>query len=188
MNRLVDELHNPYKSRHIVSSNNVGESKIIENVSVLSEINIVVKDTSTDSSPSKIASVIENTSIDSCLSPSSLDEVHISPEDNSDHSDGVVAFMDSTPITDKIYVHENNQDGQENEVEFMVITPSVSSSSESLKFLALLHQVSFIVSSFSECLEFSHFLQISVCPSKVITSSVCLNCVLGNPCLSFPYI
>jgi len=163
----VDKLH---KVDILCLVNDTSESKIIENVSVLSEItSIIIEDTSIESCPFKIASVIKTTSIGYCFSPSSLDEVHISPEDNSDHSDGVVAFMDSTPITDKIYVHENNQDGQENEVEFMVITPSVSSSSESLKFLALLHHVSFVVSSFSECLEFSHFLQISICPSKVIT-------------------
>jgi len=98
MNRLVDELHNPYKSRHIVSSNVVGESKIIEDVSVLSEINILVEDISIDSSPSKLASVVKNTSIDSCLSPSSLDEVHISPEDNNDQSNVIDAFMESSTL------------------------------------------------------------------------------------------
>ena len=51
----------------------------------------------------------------------------------------------SIPKIDEIYVHED-QDNQENEVESMVTTSSVLSSSESLKFLAILHQVSSDVS------------------------------------------
>ena len=124
---------------------------------------LVLEDTSIDSYP-EIDSFVENTSIDSCLLHSGLDEVYISPEDTSDISDVVDALMESnTFITDEINVHEDNQGSQGNEVESLVATPSVSFSSESLKFLVMLHQVSFGVSSFSECLEFSpEFLQISV--------------------------
>ena len=110
MNHLVNELHNPHKSQHIASSIDIGESKIFEDVSVLFAITSV-EDTSIDSCPSKIASVIMNISIDSFLSPSSLDEVYISLEDASNISDVVGAYMESsTPITDEIYVHEDNQD------------------------------------------------------------------------------
>jgi len=110
MNHLVNELHNPHKSQHIASSIDIGESKIFEDVSVLFAITSV-EDTSIDSCPSKIASVIKNISIDSFLSPSSLDEVYISLEDASNISDVVGAYMESsTPITDEIYVHEDNQD------------------------------------------------------------------------------
>ena len=93
----MDKLH---KVDILCLVNDTSESKIIENVSILSEINIVVEETSIDSSPSKIASVIKNTPIDSCLSPSSLDEVHISPEDNSDQSNVVDAFMESSTLID----------------------------------------------------------------------------------------
>jgi len=62
---------------------------------------------------------------------------------------------------------------RKNEVESMVATPSVSSYSESLTFLTMLHQVSSGVLTFSECLDFSlEFLQICVCPSKVIPLAV----------------
>jgi len=76
MNRLVYDLHNPHKSRQIVSSNDVGESRIIENVSVLSKITSIVKNISIDSS-FKIASVVEDTSIVSYVLSSSLDEVYV---------------------------------------------------------------------------------------------------------------
>jgi len=124
---------------------------------------LVLEDTSIDSYP-EIDSVVDNTSIDPCLLHLGLDEVYISPEDTNDISDVVDALMESnTFITDEINVHEDNQGSQGNEVESLVATPSVSFSSESLKFLIMLHQVSFGVSSFSECLEFSpEFLQISV--------------------------
>jgi len=79
MNRLVDELYNHHKSW---SSIDVGESRIVEDVSIPSEIASIVEDTSIDSCPFKIASVIQNTSIDSCLSLSSLDEVHVSLGDS----------------------------------------------------------------------------------------------------------
>jgi len=109
MNRLVNELHNPHKSRQIVSSNDVGEARIVENVSVLSKITSVVEDTSIDSCPSDISRVIENTSVDFCLLPSSLDEFHVSPEDTSDTSNIVDALMESsTLITDEINIHEDN--------------------------------------------------------------------------------
>ena len=45
MDCLVDELHN-LKSRHIVSSNYVGKSRILEDVSVLFENTSIVNDTS----------------------------------------------------------------------------------------------------------------------------------------------
>ena len=70
-----------------MSSNDVGESRIVENVSVLFKIN----------------SVIEDTYIVSCMLPSSLDEIHVSPKDITDTSDVVDALMESSaPITDEI--------------------------------------------------------------------------------------
>ena len=73
MNRPVDELHKHHKSW---SSNDVCESKIVEDVSVPSEIASISEDISIDSYPFKIANVVKNTSIES--SPPSLDEVHVS--------------------------------------------------------------------------------------------------------------
>ena len=108
MNCLVDELHNPHKNRHIVSSKDVGESQIFEDVNVLSKIS-VVEDASIDFCPSKIASVIKTISIDSCLSPSSLDEIHVSLKDTTNPSDVVDALMEfSTSITNEINIHEDN--------------------------------------------------------------------------------
>jgi len=87
----------------------VGESWIIENVSILSKIISVVEDTSSDSCPSEIASGVENTSVVSCLLPSSLDGVHVSLADTTDASDIVNVLMEySIPITDKINVQEDN--------------------------------------------------------------------------------
>ena len=55
--------------------------------------------------PFEIASVVENTSIDSCPSPSSLDEAFVSPEDTSDTSDVANASVESsTPMPDDITV------------------------------------------------------------------------------------
>ena len=155
-----------------MSSNDVGESRIVENVSV----------------HFKIAIVVENTTIDSCVLPSSLDEVHVSLEDSTDTSDVVDALTESsTPITDEINVHEDNHNSQETGVESIVGIPSVSSSSESLKFLAMLHKVNSGV-SFSGCLDFfPEFLHICVVPNNVIPLPVS---EVGprKPCLSFPYL
>jgi len=156
-----------------VSSNDVGESRIVENVSVLF----------------KIAIVVENTTIDSCVLPSSLDEVHVSLEDSTDTSDVVDALTESsTPITDEINVHEDNHNSQETGVESIVGIPSVSSPSESLKFLVMLHKVNSGV-SFSGCLDFFHeFLHICVVPNNVIPLPVSEVCPPRKPCLSFPYL
>ena len=106
--------------------------------------------------------------------PSSLDEVHISPENTTDTSDVIDALMESSaPITDEINVHEENYNSQETNFESIIVTLSVSSPSESLEFLVMLHKVNFGVSSFSGCLDFSHeFLQISVVPKNVIPLAV----------------
>ena len=84
-----------------------------------------VEDISIDSCPSEIASVVENTSIDSCLLPSSLDEVHIFPENTTDTSDVVdVLIESSTPITDEINVRGDNhfsQETEETKVESIVV-------------------------------------------------------------------
>ena len=69
--------------------------------------------------------------------------------------DIVDALVDSsTPTPDGTYIHEENQDSQETGIESIIATPSMSSSSESLEFLVMLHQVSSCVSSFNRCLEF----------------------------------
>ena len=55
----------------------------------------------------------------------------------------------------------------------IVVTPSVSSSSESLEFLVMLHKINFGVSFFSGCLNFSpQFLQISVVPYNDIPLAI----------------
>jgi len=96
-----------------------------------------------------------------------------------------VLVESSTPTPDEIYIHEENQVSQETYVESILI---VSSSSQSLQFLNMVHQVSFGVSSFSGCLEFSpKFLQISVSPNNVIPLAVFKLC-LPNLCLSFPHL
>ena len=135
VNRLVDDLHNPHKSRQIVS-NNDSESRIAENVCVLSKITSVVEDVHVHS---KISSVIEDTSID--LYPPILNDIPMSSVGISDVMD---ASMDSsTPTPDEIYIHKKNQKSQEIEVESILI---VFSSSQSLEFLAMVHQVSSDVS------------------------------------------
>ena len=59
--------------------------------------------------PFKIVSVVEDTSIDSCPSPSSLNEVFVSPQDTSDISDVVDALVESnTPMPDDIIVQKIN--------------------------------------------------------------------------------
>ena len=75
--------------------------------------------------------------------------------------------MDFSTLTpDEIYIHEENQESQETEV-------VVFSSSHSLEFLTMVHQVSSGVSSFSGYLEFSlEFLKIFVSHSNVIPLGV----------------
>ena len=54
-----------------------------------------------------------------------------------------------------------------------MITPSVFSSSESLKFFAMVHWVTLSISSLSKCLKFfPEFLQISIGPNDVISLMV----------------
>ena len=156
MNCLVDKLHNPHKSRHIVSSNDASESKIFEEVNVLFEITCVENTLIIFCPYKKIVNVIKNISIDSCLSPSSLDEGHVSLKDTTDTSDVVDALMESSaPITNEINIHDDNHYSEETKVESILVIHSVSSSSESLEFLVMLHKVNYEVSSFSECLDFS---------------------------------
>jgi len=58
-------------------------------------------------------------------------------------------------------------------VSSIVVTPSIFSSSGSLEFFTMVHQVSPSVSSFSECLElFSEFLQTFVGPRDIISFAV----------------
>ena len=58
-------------------------------------------------------------------------------------------------------------------VEFIVITPSISSSSELLESFAMVHKITPSISSFSACLEFvPEFLHIFVSPSDVISLAV----------------
>ena len=97
-----------------------------------------------------------------------------------------VLVESSTPTPDEIYIHEENQVSQETYVESILI---VSSSSQSLQFLTMVHQVSFGVSSFSGCLEFSldffiRFLRFLV----MVYHYQCMKYVLENSCLFFPYI
>jgi len=67
-----------------------------------------------------------------------------------------------------------------------VVTPSVSSSKESLESFAMVHQVTHSVSSFSECLKkILSFLHISVSPNDVISLAVFDVRPLENPYISF---
>jgi len=118
-----------------VPSDNIDDSKVIKDVHFHFEI----------------SSVMEHAPIDSCLPI--LNEIHVSSASTIDIVD---AFGDtSTPTPDETYIHEENQESQETEIESIITTPSMSSSSESLEFLAMLYQVSSAISSFNRCLEFS---------------------------------
>ena len=122
-------------------SDDVDDSKVVEDVHVYSES----------------FSTIQDTSIDPC--PPILNEILMSSTGTSDIVD---ALVDSnTLIPNEIYIHEKNQESQEIEIESIIATPSMSSFNELLEFLAMLHQISPGVSSFSGCLKFSpKFLQI----------------------------
>jgi len=104
-----------------VSTDNVDDSKVVEDVHV----------------PSKFTSVIDDASADSC--PSIFDEVHVSFEGTSDVMNALMES--STSIAEETYVYEDDQKSQEIDIESIVATPNMSSSSKSVEFLAMLHQV-----------------------------------------------
>ena len=84
---------------------------------------------------------------------------HVSSASTSD----VDALVDSsTPRPDDVYIHEANQESQETKIEFIITTPNVSSSNESLKFLLcyikLVLSFSLLVSVWSSLMRFSRFL------------------------------
>jgi len=136
-----------------VPSDDVDNSKVVDDVHVHSEI----------------SSIIEDTSIDPCLPI--LNEIPMSSESTTDVVDALVES--NAHITDETYVYKDDQESQETEIGSIIATPSMSSSSKSLEFLAMLHQVSSGLSSFSGCLEFSpEFFQISIGPSDVIPLAV----------------
>ena len=98
-----------------------------------------------------------------------LSEIHVSSEDTSDVVDTLVES--STLIAAEINVQEDDQDSQETKIKSIIATFSVSSSTELLEFLAMIHQVIFGVSSFSGCLDFSsEFIQNYVCPRLILIS------------------
>jgi len=98
----------------------------------------------------------------------------VSSAGTSDVVDVLVNF--STPTPDEIYIHEENQESQEMEVEFI---PIVFSFSQLLEFLAIVHQVSSGISSFSGCLEFSPVSPINVI--SIAVSKVCLLLMSFSP-------
>ena len=115
-------------------SDDVDDSKVVENVHVHSEISSVVEDP--------------------LVNPATpiIDESHVSSAGTND----VKVLVDSsTPISDETYVHEDNQGSQKIEIEFIVATPSVFSSTKSLEFLNMIYHVNSSASFFSGCLEFS---------------------------------
>jgi len=128
-------------------SDDVNNSKIVENVKVPSENTSVVDDVYV---PSKISRLVKEPLVN--LSAPISDENHVSSVDISDID---VLVKSSTHITDESYVYEDDQESQETEIESIVATLSMSFSSESLEFIAMLHEVSSGVSSFSGCLKFS---------------------------------
>jgi len=117
-----------------VPSDDIDNSKIVENVHVHSEI-------------SSVMMIYQLTHVHQFLMRS------LSSESTSDIVDALVES--STHIPDEIHIHEENQERQETKIESIVTTPSVSSSNESLEFLVTLCQVSSVFSSFSGCLKFS---------------------------------
>ena len=95
-----------------------------------------------------------------------IDESNMSSAGTNNVDDVLVDSSTLTP--DGTCIHEENQKSQETEIESIVAIPSVFFSNQSLEFLAMVHQVSFVVSSLNGCLEFSlKFLHISICPSNV---------------------
>ena len=142
-------------SRHvnIVPSDNIGDSNVVENVRIHSEI----------------SSVIEDTSIDSC--PPIYNEIPMCSEIT---VDVVEALVDSSiRIPDETYVHEDNQGSQETKSDSIVATSSIFSFTQSLEFLYMIHHVSSSAFAFSECLDFSfEFLQISVVCNNIIPLAV----------------
>jgi len=69
------------------------------------------------------------------------------------------------------------------------VAPYFFSSSESVKFVTMAHQVSYSVSSFSECLKlFSDFRHISAGPNDVIRLAVSDVCPPGKPNISLSYL
>ena len=110
-------------------SDDDGDSKIVEDVHVDFDISNVIKDTSINSCP---------------LIPK---EIPISSESTIDVVEALVDF--STPIPDDTYAHEDNQESQKAEIEFIIAIPSVSSSTKSLEFLDMVHKISSSASSFS---------------------------------------
>jgi len=93
----------PSNNRHvnIVRSDDVDDSKVVENVYV----------------PFEIISVIENTLVDS--SPPILDEVHVFFEGISNVVD--TSVESNTPISDDIYAHE----GDTSDSEYILVESSM---------------------------------------------------------------
>jgi len=104
-----------------VPSDDVDDSKVIEDVHIHSEISSVVED----------PLVNPGTPI--------IDEKHVSFARTSDVVN--VLMESSIRITNETNVYENDQEIQETEIESIVATPSMSSSSESIEFLVILHQI-----------------------------------------------
>ena len=99
-------------------SDDVDDSKVVEDVHAYSEI----------------SSIIEGTSIDPC--PSIHNEI---PMFSAITSDVMNTLVDSSKFTPaEIYIYEENQESQETRIESITGTPSMTYSSESLEFLAIL--------------------------------------------------
>ena len=125
------------------------------------------------------------TSIDRC--PLIPNEISMSSESTIDVMKALV--NSSTLIPDETYVHGNYQRSQETEIGSIVTTPSISSSTMSLEFLDIVHQVSSNASSLSGHLDFSpEFFQISVSPTNVITLQVSEVRLSRKPISFFPYL
>ena len=129
-------------------NDDIDDSKVVEDVHVHSEISGAIED----------PLVNPGTPI--------IDESHVSSAGTNNVDDVLVDSSTLTP--DGTCIHKENQKSQEIEIESIVAIPSVFFSSQSLEFLTMVHQVSFVVSSLSRCLEFSlKFLHIFICPSNV---------------------
>ena len=88
-----------------MSSDDINNSKIVEDVNVLSENTNAIKDVYV---PSKISSVVEEPLVN--LSASISDESHVSSMDISDVV--YVLVESSTHITDETYVYEDDQESR----------------------------------------------------------------------------
>jgi len=111
-----------------VTSDNIDESKVVEDVNILLEITSIVRDTLVDSSTPII------------------DEVHVSSDSTGDDGNEIVESNIPT-VTSKSFEFPSVDYG-------FIIAHAELTSSESSEFLTMIQQMISGVSSLTDCLEF----------------------------------